>query len=133
MRLYIDGTLVRESSQAYGDIAYPEQSTLAIGAFMDDNELEHIKGAISEGRLYSRALSAEEIKASVPGQLEASLPSLPAGTDGTATVIVVLKDGTSLLGILIKVEGEEIILSQGAASQVRIKIDNILALLPLVK
>ena len=130
MKLYIDGTLVRKSTQAYGDIAYPEQSTFAIGAFMDDNELEHIKGAIREVRLYSRALSADEIKASVPGQIEAS-PA--AGAQGTAGVIVVLKDGTTLSGILVKVEGEEIILSQGTAGQARIKFDIILAVLPLGK
>ena len=130
MKLYIDEALVRESSQAYGDIAYPEQSTFAIGAFMDDNELEHIKGAIREVRLYGRALSSDEIKASAPGQIEAS-PT--GGAQGTAGVIVVLKDGTTLSGILIRVEGEEIIVSQGTAGLARIKFDNILAVLPLGK
>jgi hypothetical protein len=130
MKLYVDGLLVKESSQAFGDIIYPEKGTLVIGAFIDDNEQEHIKGAIREVRLYSRALSESEIMASVPGK-STSLPLAASAIEGSMQVLILLNDKTTLEGILQQVDGTELVLKGADGKTTRVDFSKVLAILPL--
>ncbi len=61
MRLYVDGKVEGTSSAQSGDILYPEQGRYAVGAFVDDNELHPLDGALFEVKVYGRVLSGEEI------------------------------------------------------------------------
>lgn len=130
MKLYIDGAMVRESAQASGGIVYPEASFLAIGAYMDDNETGPFKGAIREVRLYSRALTEAEIRASVPGSL-ASPANAAEAKPGTIKVLAAFKDGSTLLGVLLRVEGDDIVLVKPDGEEERINSSKLLALLPV--
>ncbi len=61
MRLYVDGQLDGESTAQSGDILYPARGRFALGAYVDDDELHPLEGALSEVKVYGRALSAAEI------------------------------------------------------------------------
>jgi 3',5'-cyclic AMP phosphodiesterase CpdA len=61
MRLYVDGKLNGESREQSGDILYPERGRYVIGAYVDDNELNPMDGAMYEVKVYARALPEEEI------------------------------------------------------------------------
>lgn len=63
MRLYVDGRMDGESRVQSGDVLYPERGRLALGAYVDDNELYPMDGGFSEIKLYGRVLGAEEIEA----------------------------------------------------------------------
>lgn len=136
MRLYIDGEMVKESIQAYGDIVYPDQATFALGCYVDDNELEHLQGALREVRIYDRALTQAEIKASVPGQAASS--ALPVGTApllplGTAKVMVLMPDGTTYSGILLAVEADTMTIRLSDGTTKRLAVSSIAALVPAQK
>jgi len=73
MQIYVDGKLAGASTNQTGDIIYPEKGSLAIGAYLDDNEQMNLKGALREVRIYSQALTASEIAASKPGRIESSM------------------------------------------------------------
>ena len=61
LRLYIDGTLVNESSEQSGAIQYPTDAFYQLGAYRDDDEYFRLNGAINEIRLYDTAISPEQI------------------------------------------------------------------------
>lgn len=63
MRLQVNGKAEAESSEQSGDILYPTAGRLVIGAYADTNELHPMEGALQEVKMYSRALSFEEIAA----------------------------------------------------------------------
>ena len=63
MRLYVDGAAEAESTTQSGDILYAEQGRYAIGAFVDDNEVNPFEGALYEVKTYNRVLTAAEIAA----------------------------------------------------------------------
>jgi predicted phosphodiesterase len=63
MRLYVNGRLEGESDAQSGDIRYPTRGRLAWGAYVDDNELHPMDGAILEARVHRRVLGDEEIAA----------------------------------------------------------------------
>ena len=136
MALYIDGELVRESTQAFGDIAYPDQSTLSLGCYVDDNETGYLQGAIREVRIFDRALTQAEVKASAPGQVAAySLPmgASPSLAPGTARVLVLMPDGTTYSGILLAVEADTITIMLADGASKRIAVSSIAALVPAQK
>lgn len=60
IRLFINGKEESTSTEQGGDIVYPEKGTLAVGAYIDDNENTPLDGAIYETKLYARALGANE-------------------------------------------------------------------------
>ena len=61
MRLYVNGKPDAESTAQSGDILYPERGRLAVGAFVDDNELNPMDGGLYEVKTYSRVMAATEI------------------------------------------------------------------------
>jgi predicted phosphodiesterase len=61
MRLYVDGALEAESAVQSGDILYPKQGVYSLGAFVDDNEVSPMEGALFEVKTYGRVLSEAEI------------------------------------------------------------------------
>jgi len=61
MRLFVDGAPDAESTVQSGDILYPQQGRYALGAFVDDNELNPLEGAVFEVKTYGRVLTAAEI------------------------------------------------------------------------
>jgi len=61
MRLYVDGKLDGESSTQSGDLLLPERGRYAMGAYVDDDELYPLEGALFETKVYGRVMSAEEI------------------------------------------------------------------------
>ena len=62
MRLYVDGNQVATSKSESGKIDYPPQAFYEIGAYHDKDENFRLVGMIDEVRVYSRALSADEIR-----------------------------------------------------------------------
>ncbi len=136
MVLYINGEAVKESTQAYGDIVYPDQATFALGCYVDDNELEHLQGALREVRIYNRALTQAEIRASVPGQAASSAPQVgtsPLLAAGTAKVIVLMPDGTTYSGVLLSIEADMITLKLADGTSRKIAVSSIAALIPAQK
>lgn len=128
MKLYVDGELVDESSAVSGPIAYPENASLVLGSYLDDDEKQPLKGAIREVRIYPSALAADEIKASIPGLIETG----EASFEGIVRVIIVLSDGRTVTGLITQVLGSDlmIILEEGAAPK-RVPFSDIVAILPL--
>lgn len=61
MRLYVDGKLEGESREQHGDILYPPRGRYAVAAYVDDNELYPLDGALYEVKVYGRVLEPEEI------------------------------------------------------------------------
>jgi hypothetical protein len=61
MRLYVDGRLEGESTAQSGDLLYPESGRYAVGAYVDDNELHPLDGALFEVKVYSRVLGPAEV------------------------------------------------------------------------
>ena len=63
MRLYVDGEFVVETSgKQSGNILYPEESTFAIGAYLDENEFFPHHGMIYEAQIFNESLSLEQIQ-----------------------------------------------------------------------
>jgi outer membrane protein assembly factor BamB len=62
MRLYVHGRQVATSDQQKGDINYPPKAFYEIGAYHDDNERYPLTGMIHEVRVYSQALSGQQIR-----------------------------------------------------------------------
>ena len=63
-KIYVNGKLERESTAQKGDIKYPPQAFYEIGAYHDQDENYRMSGMLHEVRVYRRALSATQIKAS---------------------------------------------------------------------
>ena len=63
MRLFVDGEVVIEiSDEQNGNILYPEESTFAIGAYLDENEFFPHHGMIYDAQIFNEALSVEQIQ-----------------------------------------------------------------------
>ncbi|ASJ73793.1 DUF4347 domain-containing protein [Granulosicoccus antarcticus] len=69
--LYLNGTLI-ESSVASGSISYTLGTDSYIGAHANGNSLYDFNGLIDDARVYSRALSIDEIAALASDQAEVS-------------------------------------------------------------
>ncbi len=61
-RVYVDGVVAAESRDQSGPILYPPSAPFVVGAYQDDDERHPLAGALSEIRLYRRALAADEIR-----------------------------------------------------------------------
>ncbi|MHC1766480.1 MAG: LamG-like jellyroll fold domain-containing protein [Verrucomicrobiia bacterium] len=61
MRLYVDGKLDGEAVGQSGAVLYPDRGRYAVAAFVDDNELYPLDGALFEVKVYDRVMSAAEI------------------------------------------------------------------------
>ncbi len=61
MRLYVNGQLDGESTEQSGPVLYPERGRYAVAAFVDDNELFPLEGALYEVKVYERVLGEAEI------------------------------------------------------------------------
>lgn len=61
MRLYVDGKLDGETTGQSGNILYPDRGRYGLGAYVDDNELYPLDGALFEVKVYGRAMDAEEV------------------------------------------------------------------------
>ena len=118
MRLYVDGRLAAESTDQFGAICYPDQSELAIGAYVDSNERINLNGAIREVRIYNRALTAAEVASSMPE------PGIPSGADAAQSIRVrlIMLDGSIIDGILIGADGLDLLIG-GTSSAVQ-RIDS---------
>ena len=62
MRLYVNGAEEAASTQQNGNVAYPADAVLSIGAYKDSDEFYAMDGALYQTKLYARALAADEIK-----------------------------------------------------------------------
>jgi len=78
LQLFVNGQVVAVSTEQQGDILYPDQAVVSIGAYRDDNENFQMKGSLSYVRIYSRALSTVEIN-NLAGSASV-VTSLPAET-----------------------------------------------------
>ena len=63
MRLFVNGELVAESTDARGPINWYRTDSWSIGRFSDENEKVPMIGAIREVEIYDKALSKESIRA----------------------------------------------------------------------
>lgn len=62
MRLFVDGEADGESTQQSGNILYPEEGRLAVGAYVDQDEKHPMEGSLFEVKAYGRVMSADEIR-----------------------------------------------------------------------
>ncbi len=116
MRLYVDGRLSAESKDQHGVICYPDQGVLAIGAYVDNDERHNLPGAIREVRIYSRALTADEVASSMPG----SVVSSDANTAQGIPVRLLMLDGSAIEGFLVGAYGMDLLVAEGSATVQRI-------------
>ena len=61
-RVYVNGKLEASSTDQSGDIEYPPAAFYQIGAYRDQDEFFRLSGALHEVRVYSRALTTDEVK-----------------------------------------------------------------------
>ena len=61
MQLFVNGLLVGSSENQTGNIAYPGEGTLIMGAYKDEDELIHHHGFLDKVTLWQRALSVADI------------------------------------------------------------------------
>ena len=61
MRLYVDGQPEGSSTEQSGEVLYPGRGRLAVGAYVDDNEVYPVDGALFEVKTYARVFPPEEI------------------------------------------------------------------------
>jgi len=128
-KLYVNGELKASAERVNGPIAYADSASLVLGAYVDDNEKMNLIGSIREVRIYSRALTEGEIKASKPGMLDDARQV--AAVKGNS-VVVVLSDGRTINGSLLQVEGDYIVvMPSGGASSQRIAFKDVIAILPI--
>ncbi|MDP6446535.1 MAG: PQQ-binding-like beta-propeller repeat protein, partial [Pirellulaceae bacterium] len=62
LRLYENGRLIAETNQQQGDIAYAPKGVVALGAYVDDNEVYPLSGALSRVAIYDEALTGDQVK-----------------------------------------------------------------------
>ena len=60
-RLYVNGRRVAEAKDQKGEINYPPQSPVELGAYHDKDEYFRMRGMLHEVLLYERALEAKDI------------------------------------------------------------------------
>ena len=116
MRLYVDGRLSAESKDQHGVICYPDQGVLTIGAYVDNDERHNLPGAIREVRIYSRALTADEVASSMPG----SVVSSDANTAQGIPVRLLMLDGSAIEGFLVGAYGMDLLVAKDSATVQRI-------------
>jgi hypothetical protein len=63
MTFYVDGVEQATSEAESGSIEYPFPTSWNIGVFRDSDESYPMRGLVHESRIYSRALTAEEVRA----------------------------------------------------------------------
>jgi len=117
MRLYVDGRLSAESKDQHGVICYPDQGVLAIGAYVDNDERHNLPGAIREVRIYSRALTADEVASSMPGSV---MVSSDADAAQGIPVRLLMLDGSAIEGFLVGAYGMDLLVAKGSATVQRI-------------
>jgi len=117
MRLYVDGRLSAESKDQHGVICYPDQGVLAIGAYVDNDERHNLPGAIREVRIYSRALTADEVASSMPGSV---MVSSDADAAQGIPVRLLMLDGSAIEGFLVGAYGVDLLVAKGSAAVQRI-------------
>jgi hypothetical protein len=62
MKLFVDGEPDGESTQQSGDILYPAEGRLAVGAYVDQDERHPMEGSLFEVKAYGRVMPADEIR-----------------------------------------------------------------------
>lgn len=109
MKLYVDGRLAAECDYQYGAIAYPDEGTLAIGAYIDSDEQCNLVGAVREVRIYGRALTPAEVQESLPG------PGGLLGSGNTEGIParLMMVNGSSIEGILVGTDGAILLIETG--------------------
>jgi len=117
MRLYVDGLLAAESNDQRGVICYPDQGVLAIGAYVDNDERHNLPGAIREVRIYSRALTADEVASSMPGSV---MVSSDADAAQGIPVRLLMLDGSAIEGFLVGAYGMDLLVAKDSAAVQRI-------------
>lgn len=65
MRLFVNGKADGESTAQSGEILYPEEGRLALGAYVDRDELNPMEGGLFEAKVYGRMLAQAEIEQTV--------------------------------------------------------------------
>ncbi|MDG2030997.1 MAG: PQQ-binding-like beta-propeller repeat protein [Phycisphaerales bacterium] len=73
MRLYLDGMLDSESFAEKGSVRWPERTTIALGAYTDDDSRYSLVGGLHSVALYDVALESNEI-AGLNGRLAGLFP-----------------------------------------------------------
>jgi len=116
MRLYVDGRLSAESKDQHGVICYPDQGVLTIGAYVDNDERHNLPGAIREVRIYSRALTADEVASSMPGSVVSSDADAAQGIP----VRLLMLDGSAIEGFLVGACGMDLLVAKDSATVQRI-------------
>jgi outer membrane protein assembly factor BamB len=80
LKVYVNGHLENTATDQQGDIKYPPKTFVEIGAYHDKDEYFRLNGMLHEARLYSRALSADEIEANFKTR-QADFPTAPKSAD----------------------------------------------------
>lgn len=70
MCLYVDGELEATSKAQSGAILYPRRAVVELGAYHDDDEDFPFRGLLGRVRVYSKALSKQEVRAQRAAALE---------------------------------------------------------------
>jgi outer membrane protein assembly factor BamB len=61
MQLFVNGERVAESNSQRGDIIYAETGPVCLGAYVDDNEIHRLNGALADVTIYDGVLSPSRI------------------------------------------------------------------------
>ncbi|MHA7812599.1 MAG: LamG-like jellyroll fold domain-containing protein [Phycisphaerales bacterium] len=62
-KLYVNGELDAQTADQHGQVLYEQQTPLAIGAYIDSNELHTLEGRVRNVYLFDEAISSEQISA----------------------------------------------------------------------
>lgn len=62
-RLYVNGKLDAETTTQHGEVLYEQRTPIAIGAYIDSNELHPMEGRIRNVYLFNEAIDADQIEA----------------------------------------------------------------------
>ncbi len=94
MRLFVDGEeLATDTTSQRGDVWYPEDLTVAVGAYVDSNETHVLQGALTDVWLDRRAWSSAEVARRFAATREAARPAAPGGATPGWPGIRALRDG----------------------------------------
>lgn len=74
MCIYVNGRREGSSQAQSGDILYPPKTWVELGAYHDDDELLRLNGTLAQVRIYSRALTEDEVRERLK-QHEALMPA----------------------------------------------------------
>ncbi len=90
MQIYVNGILCNTSKEQSGDISYPVAANFVLGMFKDDDENKAFDGAMSDTRLWNRALTQEEIRENMGSRLlgsESGLVGYWKLNEGTGNIV----------------------------------------------